>query len=425
MPGSMYRFPQIVMGWLTVVAAVALSAAATRAQTAPPVDAGAGPLALLLPKVASAPAPAWVKPGLRLSYYGASATVAGAGKQWTLDPEGNFVSPDGRHWSGADKIGGAGQGITHYDVIAAGQDKVSLATSTYLLIPGQPASLSTTGVASGPPGAMGDLWVNPEALKRLANRKTGALFIYRAPYKIGAEAKPSVWIHTTTNSGYTAYVYEEATGLMIHYSAATTGPPSPVYGRTEGSNTPNTFLVTTTLVAKRTLDLPWASDPAPSWVAGLHTLDYSGTLTTYVPGAPGLSLPASTRMTVAARGSSWVRFRKSSSFGGGRGLPPQTSQSEAISGGHTVGVWISPDALARLKPGQQIDRDAPTGIVTSVGRPASTPQGKPLTVITMANSGEQTDLGYDRETGMLVYISFTQRVPPATNVSRMFLTGRE
>jgi hypothetical protein len=77
-----------------------------------------GPRAALLPKPATASAPKWVRPGLRLTFYGASASVAGSGKQWTIDPEGNFVSADGQHWSASDKYSASGHGITHYDVIA-------------------------------------------------------------------------------------------------------------------------------------------------------------------------------------------------------------------------------------------------------------------------------------------------------------------
>ena len=412
------------------MAAVVLSApvglgVSASAQKLPGIDAGTGPLGLLLPKLSSAPAPAWVRPGVRLTYYGASATVAGAGKEWKIDPEGGFQTPDGQHWSGADKVGGAGQGITHYDIVGTGADKVAMATSTYLLIPGSAPTLSTTGVALGRPGAAGDLWVNPEVLKKLANRSGGGLHIYRAPYKIGGEAKPAVWIHTTTDRGYTLYIYEAATGLMIHYSSATSGGPSAVIGSTEGSNTPNTFLVTTTLVAKRNVAPPWANDPPPSWVAGIHSLDYRGTMTTFIPGSPALNLPASTRMTVAARGPGWVRFKTVFTVGGGRGLPGQTSQTDAISGAYALGVWINPRALAKLEPGQQIDHDPATGVLVAVGRPASTPRGKAMTVITISNANDKTDLGYDQDNGMLVYVNQVQRVPPAVNQTRVFLTASQ
>src|SRR5947209_8642234 len=66
------------------------------------VHVDSGPLGLLLPKLASAPAPSWVKPGVRLTYYGASASVAGSGKSWQIDPEGGFQTPDGRRWSASD-----------------------------------------------------------------------------------------------------------------------------------------------------------------------------------------------------------------------------------------------------------------------------------------------------------------------------------
>jgi hypothetical protein len=411
-------------------AAVVLSAAvgsgvSASAQTLPSIDAGTGPLGLLLPKLSRAPAPAWVRPGVRLTYYGASATVAGAGKEWKIDPEGGFQTPDGQRWSGADKVGGAGQGFTLYDIVGAGADKVAMATSSYVLIPGSAPSLSTTGVAFGNPGAAGDLWANPDVLKKLANRSGGGLHVYRAPYKIGGESKRSVWIYTTTSSGNTLYIYEEATGLMIHYSSATSGGPSPVIGSTEGSNTPNAFLVTATLVAKRNVAPPWANDPPPSWVAGIHSLDFSGTTTTFIPGSPSLNLPASSRMTVASRGPGWVRFKTVFTLGGGRGAPGQTSQTDAISGAYALGVWINPRALAKLRPGQQIDHDPATGVSVTVSQPASTPRGKTMTVITISNAVDKTDLGYDQANGMLVYVNQVQRVPPAVNQTRIFLNSSQ
>jgi hypothetical protein len=234
-----------------------------------------------------------------------------------------------------------------------------------------------------------------------------------------------VWIATTTARGYTLYIYEEATGLLLHYSSSTSGAPSPVIGSDEVANSANTQLVTSTLVAKRTIALPWANDPPPAWVAGLRGLQYAGALTTFIAGAPPIPIPVATTMTPTARGPGWVRFRKLTTLGGGRGIPPSTTQADAVSGASTLGIWISPEGLARLKPGQQLDRDAPTGVTATVKGSNRGPNGKEMVVISLANPIEQTDLGYDRATGMLVYINLVQRVAPATNQTQLFLRSSQ
>lgn len=379
-----------------------------------------GPLAALLPKLATAPAPKWVQPGLRLTFYGASASVAGYGKQWTIDPEGNFVSADGQHWSATDKLGASGQGLTHFDIVAVNPDKVAVSTSTYLIIPGSAPQSTTSGIFFGAPGAPGDIWVNPDVLRQLSNRNSNGLRVSRLPYKLPSGSKPAVWVHTTTANGHTLYVYEEATGVLLHYSASTGGQASPVIGHDEASNTANTTLVTTTIVAQRVISMPWNHDPPSAQAASLRSLQYSGTVTTFIPGSPAIGIPTSLTLSRTASGSGWQKFTGQSTMGG-NGIPPSSSETEILAGPYALGVWISPEGLGRLRPGQQLDRDPATGIVATVNRPGRTPNGTEMVVITLQNAIEQNDLGYDKSNGLLVYINRVQRVSPATNQTQLYL----
>jgi len=184
---------------------------------------------------------------------------------------------------------------------------------------------------------VGDIWVNPDVLKQLKSRSGGGVRIASLPYKVLNGTKPAVWVHTTTANGYTLYTFDEETGVLLHYSASTGGQASPVIGQDEASNTANTTLVTTTIVAQRVITLPWAHDPPPDAAESIRSLQYSGTVTTFKPGSPAIGIPASLSLSRTASGSGWQKFSGQSTLGGGNGIPPTSSPTELLAGPSTLG----------------------------------------------------------------------------------------
>ena len=69
--------------------------------------------------------------------------------------------------------------------------------------------------------------------------------------------------------------------------------------------------------------------------------------------------------------------------------------------GQVGGLWIAPDALARLNAGDVLDHDPETQIDTSVEAVQPTDSGFTVT-IRETGAVEVSDLVYDGETGLLV-----------------------
>lgn len=348
--------------------------------------------------------PDWVRAGTRLTYYGCSATVAGSGKDWRPDENGDFKSADGQRWSGDSKAGGSGQGYTHFDIVATNRNAAAI-SAVLCLIPlstGKP-KLSTQLSFVGPLGSTADMWVNPIELRKLKARARAPLKIQHMPYSNGQQRFSATWIQIEGDRGYNLWVYDNQSGVLLHHASSTTGKSSPVYGPDEASNTPSVTLVSTTFLCRRSLKLPWLGSSVPSWIGSTRSIAYSGTVATSIPGSPTFNLLASLNFTSQAKTANWVRYAVTFTSHGIYGAPPVHDYWQQITGpGSMTGLWISPGALAKLQPGQAIDFDEVTGITTSVA-------GVNGNTVLIRQSGEGSEIvcGYDTDTGILK--SYTRR----------------
>ena len=367
-------------------------------------SAASTPITLLLPAAAHAPAPAWVKPGLRLTYYTGVASVRGNGLDWKLDKDGRFVDPQGNHWSGDEKQSIGGHGYIQYDIVALDSGQVALQQSSYLLNLQEPLSLLSRQGLLGPPGTGGDLWVAPTLLKRLPDGMHAGFQIYRAPYRIGNTTRGSVWIHQDSRSGSFQYIYDSATGVLLHYSSAGKPQNGPVLGPNESENTSNVLLFQSTLAEQRMLKLPWMGDDIADWTAHLSTLRYQGVSATGSPGvgSPPIRQSVSEIITPQSHSRRWAFFTTTFQSGG------LSHQVPLVGGSAQIGaLWIAPQTLSHLQPGQEIDRDPITRAVTRVGR-SSQAEG---TVISEVGATYQLDFHYDLATGHLIGWDQTEHHP--------------
>jgi hypothetical protein len=142
-------------------------------------------------------------------------------------------------------------------------------------------------------------------------------------------------------------------------------------------------------------------------------------MTTVTAGTP-FQLPIDHEVTVDARGHGWLHGRTLSRMGSIQGMPPSVQSSVESSGTASIGgLWIAPEGLARLHPGQPIERVEAVGIETVVSEAAG---GR--VVISEQGPLRRIDYAYDLATGVLDGVTIAQQVGITRFVYAMQLLER-
>ncbi len=380
------------------------------------------PVFTLLPQLQQGGAPSWVKPGMRLTYYAASATVAGEGKDWKFDPHGDWKSDDGRRWSPEDKASGAGQGYTQLDIVGMSHGR-AYTDMTQFLMPGMngtPIAMAHIGM---PPfrGETTEFWVNPSILRNMKSRNTSWCKVEHAPYDLGGKKYNAVWIEDSTNKTSELHVYDESTGVLLHFNSMGVGRNSPIIADNEAYNTPSVTLNEGTLVQMRMVPIPWNHPLSTQWFSHAGGLTYRGKIYVQVAGSP-YSLPMSTafRLKSEGGGGNWGIFN-TSAVTGMAGSLPQTG-TEMCGAYQYGGVWAPPLGLAKLTNGETLDHDPITGVTTMVSGKSD---GGKVVWLQMGNQAQILKFGYDISTGVLVAEENVMHMPQATMKTVLQLQNQE
>ena len=380
---------------------------------------------VLLPAAAKAGPPAWVHPGTRLVYFAASASIPGTGKQLVLDDKGNWVNKDtGQRWGEQDVASASGAGYSVFQVGYIDHDVAQLGCSLYLLdvTDGSVQFTTSSGMVTNA-GSAADLWVNPDVLKNVKDIPQGDVRIIRIPYTVNKKKYNAIRFQTTTANGYTAYVYDLETGIMIFHGSSAQGAgvlTAPVGGGAAGIGAGSTQLVTGWLVEVKDVEVPWKAAAVPAWVGKFTKLDYQGVQSTAVAGAGQVDQRVAVATTPKARHDGWLRSTNNFTVQSLVGMPPDQSQSEGSGGPATIGgQWIGPDAIPQLKARQLIDRNDITKTVISVSdvNPRS---------VTVSEVGQRhrIDWTYDAATGILAAVRTTTTLGLGQITYRVQLVGQ-
>lgn len=378
------------------------------------------PALVLIPEAAKVGPPVWVHPGTRLVYFGASASIPGASKQLVLDEKGNWVNKDtGQRWGEQDVSSASGVGYSVFHVGYIDHDVAQLGCSVYLLdvTDGSVQYTTSSGMVTNA-GSAADLWVNPDVLKNVKEIPQGDVRIIRMPYTLNKKKYNAIRFQTTTANGYTAYVYDLETGIMIFHGSSAQGAGVLTAGG--GLGVGSTQLVTGWLVEVKDVEVPWKAAAVPAWVGKFTKLDYRGVQSTAVAGADPLDQRVEVAITPKARRNGWLRCTNNFTVQSLVGMPPDQSQSEGSGGPASIGgQWIGPDAIPKLKARQLIDRNDITKTVTSVSdvNPRS---------VTISEVGQRhrIDWTYDAATGILAAVKTTTTLGPGQITYRVQLVGQ-
>lgn len=366
------------------------------------------PFVMLFPALATAGAPDWLRQGTRITYYSAAASVVGGKYQYKEDENGGWIDQStGKRYSQQEITGASGHGYTQLNIVWLDRSVAVVDIRSYQIAGvNGPATILTYGGFVGLPGAGSDFWLSPQVLRGIAPVSTAGMTILRMAYPIRDRQYNALRFQGASES----WVFDLNTGVLLHSGLAGVGAPirGPV-GPTD-SREGSTYLSQNTLVDVHTTNLPWATVPAPEWVARVKLLRYDGAINVYVPGGGAVAIPFSTTLEWMNGGANWARYRQTVVQPGPTGMPV-TAQADRVFGPGVIGGhWIAPQVLRQLRPGHTLDTDPVTRVTVSVGQPSSTPQGTPGVSISELNTAQRIDYLYDLSSGRLVSVDSFNKI---------------
>ena len=369
--------------------------------------------------------PDWVRPGLRLTYHLLTGTVSGAVNGWVLDDDGNITDRHGNRYS-TERQGHASQGFVEATVAGMDAQVVALSEPFYLLSPDGTMPLlksHTDMVVTADTG--GDFWMHPRKQAMMVREhpwvgmpQPGQMVARTRTWRSGNQTWNATAVISVGAEGRTFWVYDQATGRLLYLSRIARGGPDV---RDPSQTLPDSISSATFLhfVGARQLNLPWLNSAVPPAMHQLQGLSYQGRMSVQFPGAAPGGTALSQQLKVAKRGRDWLLFQARSQT---QGLP-SVGQSNSVTGlGCLPPLIIPPSALDRLRPGQEIDRDAHTGFTVRVA--AADPQS-----VTLQADGPLQSLRFvfERAQGVMLH-SLSQERSTTSNtviVREMQLAGKQ
>ncbi|MFT3784633.1 MAG: hypothetical protein QM770_00515 [Tepidisphaeraceae bacterium] len=410
-----------------VAAACLLITAPTRAE---PIWGGGTPLSAGTPtpggtpNVAANPAPqqgeyqalAWMKPGVRLSYYHSKGYQTAFGTDLEPDKDGNWIDKKTRKTykdkpMSADAAAG-GYGIQQHDIVGVEDGKVAVDIKAFLARPDvgcvvqKPGGLGMVGTYEAGPR----LWLHPRVLaQQLANAEAnppapGELAsVYRTTYQFGDRTVNAVRIVARGYGGYIQQTYDLETGIMLLETSATHTQGVQEDIRDKRTDKPfdgtGPLVVTyTQLLQCRQMKLPEAmlkTPLHPAFAAGQH-LSWRGGFKSVIPGTENMPIPLqpmsfSVEVEDAGRTFSLVRIRETTN-----GLP-DNGDNRVVGPASLAGWMVSPALFQQnLQPGTVLDEDPITkSQIVFVGQGADG-------LMYVADRGPKAEFayGYDPQTGI-------------------------
>ena len=380
--------------------------------------AAPNPLVAHIPGAATTPAPEWVKPGVRITIWGGSATYIGGGNMTTAvaDPNGDLVDANGKRYrqstAGASGTnGGAGAGFFVVDVTSVSPNAVTIDVRNY----GgdgqvhQPQLMTIMSQVVNPGSC--EWWIHPDLLAKVQPGGDGILQVLKGGWALPNNKKYQAVVFKTQSSNSKGnMVYDARTGVTLGMSQLFTGTSThnqydPATGQTNRATSNNKTMNNTYLLGIRHVQLPWSNStlPAASSIPRQYRGQSGMEPNTY--GIPGM--PVSDTVQVTRQGLGWIETGTTRTMGDQRfpGLPRVTAV-------HQVGGYLmDPQALRTLRQGQSIDRDPYTGNRIYVEYVGQANNGQTVVCIREETGGGAMRWAYDLRTGVLHSASHATFMP--------------
>lgn len=378
----------------------------------------------LYPDVLKVGPPPAIKAGTRLTYYGGSATIPGVRNKLVPDVNGNWVDKNtGQKFGESEIKGSGGVGYTIVRIGHVDKEAVVVNLSNYLIdtLANTVSYTGGNGFVSNA-GAASDYWIHPDILKKIPNSNNVGYVVSRMPYVIGNRKFSAIRFQSESASGHTAYMYDLDSGILLYLgsSAVGAGVITPGVNGQAAGGAGNTYISHSQLVEVKDVDIPWAGAPVPQWVTKFNELRYDGTIITAIDGVQPMTQRLNATLTTKAREDGWVRFENTITSQVPNFQPLQSKTQAAAGHASVGGIWISPQALAKLKVGQVID-----SIDTIKTKTVVTDIGRGYVTISEIGQLHRADIGYDTTTGIMAGVTLQQRSQLALTTTQLRLSGQK
>ena len=354
------------------------------------------------------PAATTLQVGTRITWQGGESTTEGA--QFVPDPNG-WIWRDNQ-WYRVDSTGGnGGVGLQQVTLLSVAPDAVvgdvrffvntDLQSNTHV-----PSGFGlVTGTGDEVPG----LWISPARLATMQEGFDGTTRVWRGPRALLGQTYNTLTTAEITNGNYLSNTYDVDSGLLLFGGVVIASPGVLVNdesGNMVQSAQGSVRYQHSILAGVRQVPAPWADDPLPTWATAGTALTYQGQTSAAanpasgLPALPGQPLIVTEQLDQAV--GSVVIGREMVQASNGAGIPPSESTTQRVfSSALLDGLWILPDRLAALQPGQVLDQDPATGRTVAFG-------GSDGTTATILSSGpaDRVEQRYDLRSGVLVSSRF-------------------
>lgn len=384
---------------------------------------------LALPSsIALAQLPAFLQVGSRLTWNGGGSSLQGS----RLVPDPNGWIWQNNQWNRVESTyGGGGVGLIQIDILSSSPEGVVGDVRSYLNTDLQSGVYALSGVDAvvGDQSALSTYWVAPARLVALQTGWDGTTRVWRGPRVINGAQYDTVSIATLAQGSYSSNTYDVATGLLLfggtmdaQPGVMATDPNGTVVFQNQGAVSYSHQL----FLGVRQLQVPWAGRPAPDWAAPGLTLVYQGQSRAELGGGGGLPPLPGSAMAISYAftqrlGSALLGYQVSQ-LATTQGLPPdQVTLARAFGSAAMDGLWVAPDVLGGLQPGQVIDQDPFTGMQTYFG---GVQNGG--AVIVYQGRGDMLENYYDPNSGFLVFTRYRkQAANVGFQVNELWYTGTQ
>jgi hypothetical protein len=372
-----------------------------------------------IPIKVDAPPPAWIQPGLRLTFHTMAGIISTGGHEFVPDERGNWQLPDGRSFKRQEVHGTGSEGYLQVNVVGMTRETVAVQMLFYLC-EGLHTNTQMQSLELGyraPAGTGGDLWLHPKVIEGLLVNGAPGMVVTRISKTVDQVTHDCVMLFWQSPGGRRLWMYDRESGVLVYSSELTKTGAERMHGG--GLRPGGTSARFTTFQASATPVIPWAGQPVPEWVGKVGGYEYRGKISVRQPGMVETPLPFALSLDVIGRGPDWIECRVRGDGGTGGSL---TGADLRVYGSHQlIGQWIPPQALAALSAGQEIDRDPWSRFVTRVGH-----VGDDVVVIVQEGPRQKFEFLYRRRDGLLARAVLTDAiasVPGMTKVLEFELAG--
>jgi hypothetical protein len=368
-----------------------------------------------LPDALACPAPDWIVPGTRITYFSSVAEIEDAAGAVNLVPDanGNITDSKGNRFreGSAVGLGVGGAGWDCVDVIAVEPGVIVLSLRQFPNQNGLQGPCTSSGsmtALSHPSGC--DFFVHPNLLAQLTESSNEGVSVLKGTIEHRGTTYNAIRSTVEIPRTRLSSMYDLSSGVQLTHNSSTQFDKGTAFRESgnnyEGQRKTGRSLANNQFHGVRTLGIPWTTMEMPAWVRTMKVARYEGARVD--SGTPEMGLGRLvTNMSVEFKtqhvGKTFATYEMTmvQQMQGLPAMEPFKSLS-ATGPGSIDGLWMHPNVLQQLEQGQLLDSDANTGVQVGVDYVGPGQNGQPVVVIASGNQTYKFSAMYDAGTGKLL-----------------------